>query len=278
LFIRPCRRRARIEPQKRASIVSDTQNDLRRFRTRVPASLKQRHYQICASKLSFCAELTTWPNLVALASVAFAPAFGRGSAGRIAIHSNRQWVTRTERLMPVERDGGAMEQRHKPYRNNVGVALFNREGLVFAGRSRSDGPEIVLSGYEWQMPQGGIDENENIVEAARRELFEETNIQSIELLSVSAQAWTYDFPPYAGPPHHLCAFRGQSQRWIAFRFVGKEDEIDVLTPKGGQPAEFSAWCWLPLADLVERVVPFKRPVYERVAFAFAHLASVRAGR
>jgi putative (di)nucleoside polyphosphate hydrolase len=99
----------------------------------------------------------------------------------------------------------------RPYRPNVGIALFNQAGKVFAGHGRSAGPEVLPAGHEWQMPQGGIDGNEDIVEAARRELFEETNVRSVALLQVSAEAWCYDFPPYAGPPHWLCAFRGQQQ-------------------------------------------------------------------
>jgi len=164
-----------------------------------------------------------------------------------------------------------MSPSELPYRPNVGVALFNRAGLVFAGKSRSAGPEVVLHGHEWQMPQGGIDAEEDLLAAARRELFEETNVRSVQLLAVSEEAWTYDFPPYVGPLHHLCAFRGQHQRWVAFRFIGEEDEINVLAPNGA-PAEFSAWNWFKLAELVAQVVPFKRPVYERVARTFAPFA------
>jgi len=159
-----------------------------------------------------------------------------------------------------------------PYRPNVGIALFNRAGRVLAGRARSAGPEVVLAGHEWQMPQGGIDCNEALVEAAKRELFEETNVRSVELLKVSAAAWRYDFPPYDGPPHWLCAFRGQAQRWVAFRFLGSDDEIDVLAPGGGQPSEFSAWDWHGLAELAGQVVPYKRAVYRAVLEAFGDLA------
>jgi putative (di)nucleoside polyphosphate hydrolase len=162
-----------------------------------------------------------------------------------------------------------MASSQLPYRRNVGVALFNRTGLVFAGRSRSAGPEIVVTGHEWQMPQGGIDAEEDVLAAARRELFEETNVRSVQLLAVCEEVWTYDFPPYAGPPHPLCAFRGQEQRWVAFRFIGDVDEINVQAPNGGAAAEFSAWKWFPLGELVAQVVPFKRAVYERVAQTFA---------
>jgi putative (di)nucleoside polyphosphate hydrolase len=155
-----------------------------------------------------------------------------------------------------------------PYRRNVGVALFNRSGLVWAGRSRNAGPEIVWPGFDWQMPQGGIAGRENVIVAAQRELFEETNVLSVELLAVSTHSWAYDFPPYAGPPHYLCAFRGQLQQWVAFRFVGDDSEIDIGKPNGDQPPEFSAWVWLPLAELIDRVVPYKRRVYEQVAQVF----------
>ena len=160
-----------------------------------------------------------------------------------------------------------------PYRPNVGIALFNAQGLVFAGRSHSAGPEIVLPGFEWQMPQGGIDPDEDIVAAARRELEEETGITDATFLAVTEEWWGYDFPPYAGPPHKLTAFRGQRQRWVAFRFSGSENGIDIGKPNGEEPPEFSEWRWSPLAAMPGLVVPFKRPVYEKVTQAFAGFAT-----
>jgi putative (di)nucleoside polyphosphate hydrolase len=161
-----------------------------------------------------------------------------------------------------------------PYRPNVGIALFNAQGQVFAGRSHSAGPEIVEPGFDWQMPQGGIDPEEDIVAAARRELEEETGVAGAAFLAVTAEWWSYDFPPYAGPPHKLTAFRGQRQRWVAFRFAGSDGEIDIGKPNGDEPPEFDEWRWRPLAAMPGLVVPFKRPVYEKVARAFAGFATM----
>lgn len=158
----------------------------------------------------------------------------------------------------------------RPYRPNIGIALFNPDGLVFMGRATGSGPEIVLPGFDWQMPQGGIDKGEELERAARRELFEETGVRSADLLMITDEWWAYDFPPYDGPQHRLSPFRGQQQRWAAFRFTGDEDEIDIakLSPGGDSIPEFLDWRWMPLADAPALVVPFKRTVYERVAEAF----------
>ena len=145
----------------------------------------------------------------------------------------------------------------KLYRPNVGIALFNAEGRVLIGRRfRDDGPEIILPGLEWQMPQGGVDEGEDLREAALRELWEETSVQSADYLGESD--WhVYEFPPYEGPPHRLAKFRGQRQKWFALRFTGNEAEIDPLTPRNGQPAEFDAWRWERLDRVADLVVPFR---------------------
>lgn len=160
----------------------------------------------------------------------------------------------------------------KPYRPNVGIALFNLHGhVLIARRFKDDGPEIIMPGLEWQMPQGGIDEREDPRRAAARELYEETGVRSADYLGETG--WmTYDFPPYDGPPHRLSVFRGQRQKWFAMRFTGAETEIDLTTPRNDQPPEFNAWRWERIDRLAGAVVPFRREVYRTVAREFAKFA------
>jgi putative (di)nucleoside polyphosphate hydrolase len=162
----------------------------------------------------------------------------------------------------------------KPYRPNVGIALFNPRGEVLIGRRfRDDGPEIILPGLEWQMPQGGIDAQENPRDAVMRELWEETGVKSAEYLDETD--WlTYEFPPYDGPdPHRFMKFRGQRQKWFAWRFTGSEQDIDPLTSRNGQPPEFDQWRWERLDRVADLVVPFRRDVYRAVALQFARCAA-----
>ena len=161
----------------------------------------------------------------------------------------------------------------KPYRPNVGIALFNAAGRVFiARRFKDDGPEIILPGLEWQMPQGGIDADEDPRPAAVRELYEETGVTSAKYLGETPDWMTYDFPPYDGPPHRLAVFRGQRQKWFAFRFTGDEREIVVTDWRNGQEPEFDAWRWEELDNVAALVVPFRREIYATVAREFARFA------
>ena len=158
------------------------------------------------------------------------------------------------------------------YRPCVGVALANRDGLAFIGhRKRKRGNE-VLDERAWQMPQGGIDDGEEPLKAARRELWEETNIRSIELIAEMPEWLRYDLPVGARS-RWSGRYRGQTQKWFLFRFVGRDKEIDVRNPAGGaHDAEFDDWRWERFERLPELVVPFKREVYETVAATFAPLA------
>jgi len=158
-----------------------------------------------------------------------------------------------------------------PYRPAVGVALFNRAGLVFVGR-RLDGPGQVDLIHFWQLPQGGIDSGEEPWPAALRELREETNIRTVERIGEIAEWLTYDIPRDLVGEAWNGKYRGQKQKWFAMRFLGAEDEIDVADPDGTHEPEFSDWRWEPLQNVPNLIVPFKRAVYERVAAEFAGLA------
>jgi putative (di)nucleoside polyphosphate hydrolase len=168
-----------------------------------------------------------------------------------------------------------------PYRDCVGIAVFNRDGQVLAGRRIAAGdPEHSSElGSPWQMPQGGIDPGESPLEAARRELFEETSIQSIQPLEEIREWIAYDLPDDALGIALKGKYRGQRQRWLAFLFTGDDTEIDVWHPGGGKhPAEFDAWRWEHLERLPDLVVPFKRAAYEQVVAGFSDLPGrVRGG-
>ena len=155
-----------------------------------------------------------------------------------------------------------------PYRPCVGMAVLNRQGRVLIGR-RTDGPEQVDQVHVWQMPQGGIDEGEDPYPAALRELYEETNIRSVEQLGEIAEWLDYDLPRELVGRAWKGRYRGQKQKWFAFRFAGDEREIDILHPAGGHEPEFVEWRWEPMANLPSLVVPFKRTVYERVVREFS---------
>ncbi|GIL00495.1 MAG: RNA pyrophosphohydrolase [Alphaproteobacteria bacterium] len=160
-----------------------------------------------------------------------------------------------------------------PYRPCVGVMVLNRDGRVWVGR-RKVGPGDELSGSAqlWQMPQGGIDLGERAEPAARRELWEETGIRSVSLLAETAGWIRYDLPDHLVGVALKGRYRGQEQKWFAYRFEGEESEIAINPPPGGHEAEFEAWAWKPMAALPQLIVPFKRRVYEEVVAAFRHLA------
>ncbi len=161
-----------------------------------------------------------------------------------------------------------------PYRSCVGVMLLNRAGRVFIGRRRSEhNPQDNAAAYAWQMPQGGIDPGEEPYQAALRELYEETSVRSVVPLAEAPEWYSYDLPSVVAGRAWRGRYRGQTQRWFAFRFEGSEDEINVQQPGGGRhKPEFDEWRWEAMERLPELIIPFKRPVYENVVAAFSELA------
>jgi putative (di)nucleoside polyphosphate hydrolase len=160
-----------------------------------------------------------------------------------------------------------------PYRPCVGIMVLNRAGLVWAGHRIAE-PDGEMGGTDrlWQMPQGGIDKGEDPLPAALRELYEETGMRSVSLLA-EAPGWiNYDLPADKLGIAFKGKYRGQTQKWFAFRFEGEESEIAINPPPGGHEAEFDRWAWRPMAELPELIVPFKRKVYDEVVAAFGHLA------
>lgn len=159
------------------------------------------------------------------------------------------------------------------YRPCVGLALFNPEGLVLLGRRANRRQrEHVAPGHEWQMPQGGIDPGEQPLQAAYRELREETNVVSASLLAEAPDWLSYDLPLEIGRESWRGKYRGQVQKWFAFRFEGEESEIDIANPAGTHKAEFDAWRWARLEETPDLIIPFKREVYREVARLFASFA------
>lgn len=151
------------------------------------------------------------------------------------------------------------------YRPNVGVVVFNAEGRVWLGR-RIGTPDP----WNWQFPQGGVDEGEDLEVAARRELSEETGLRSVDLLGRTEGWIVYDFPPEVlNGAMKKRGNIGQKQVWFAFRFAGTDDEVD-LQAHGEQ--EFDAWRWADLAEAPGLIVPFKRAVYDQVCTEFGRFA------
>jgi putative (di)nucleoside polyphosphate hydrolase len=149
--------------------------------------------------------------------------------------------------------------------------VINKDGFVLVGR-RADMPgEPEGDGQWWQMPQGGIDASEEPRRAALRELYEETGIRSVAVIGETRDWLIYDLPPALVGVAWGGRFRGQRQKWFAVRFHGMDEEVDI-GPKDGHPAEFEAWRWSPVEDLVKMIVPFKRDVYAAVVNELGGLA------
>ena len=157
-----------------------------------------------------------------------------------------------------------VEPQFSLYRPNVGVVLINRQGLVWLGRrAGTQGP------YNWQFPQGGVDKGEDLFDAARRELAEETGVVSTDLLGRTADWIAYDFPAGFTGSKIAKGWKGQRQVWFALRFTGEDAEVDLAAHL---PQEFDDWRWADIDEAPGLVVPFKREAYATVVRAFRPLA------
>jgi len=151
-----------------------------------------------------------------------------------------------------------------PYRPGVGVMLINKAGRVFVAQ------RIDMPGAAWQMPQGGIDEGEEPRAAAFRELEEETGTAKAQIIGETRGWLNYDLPAeILSEISWGRRYRGQTQKWFAMRFTGKDKDIDIEAHKH---PEFSAWKWAPVGSLTRLIVPFKRDLYKQVLAELGHLA------
>ena len=142
-----------------------------------------------------------------------------------------------------------------PLRIGVGIALLNDSNEVFVGK-RIDNPEDF-----WQMPQGGVDKNENFLDAAKRELEEETGIKNVKLIK-EIEGWIiYDLPKNLLGKIWKGKYRGQKQKWFIMKFLGNKNEININTKK----PEFLSWKWIKPSKLPEVAVNFKINIYKKIS-------------
>ena len=146
------------------------------------------------------------------------------------------------------------DYKELPLRIGVGIVLLNKKNKVFVGK-RIDNPENF-----WQMPQGGVDQNENLLQAAKRELEEETGIKSVELVKELKQWLQYDLPKNLLGKIWGGKYRGQNQKWFIMNFIGKDDEINIKTKN----PEFLDWKWIKIAELPKIAVNFKIELYKKI--------------
>ena len=141
-----------------------------------------------------------------------------------------------------------------PLRSGVGIVVLNKQNKVFVAK-RIDNPKNF-----WQMPQGGVDEGENFLNAAYRELEEETSIKKVELIQELEGTITYELPDRLLGIIWKGKYRGQKQKWFLMRFNGEDNEINIKTKN----PEFLDWKWIEIDQLTEVAVDFKLHVYKEV--------------
>ena len=146
-------------------------------------------------------------------------------------------------------------KKELPLRLGVGIVLLNHKNKVFVGK-RIDNPA-----NSWQMPQGGIIKNEDFLQAAKRELEEETSIKTVKVIKELNEWLTYDLPKNLLGKIWKGKYRGQKQKWFIMKFLGKNDEINIRTKK----PEFLDWKWIQPSDLPRVAVDFKVNIYKKMA-------------
>ncbi|MFK7902462.1 MAG: RNA pyrophosphohydrolase [Nitratireductor sp.] len=161
-----------------------------------------------------------------------------------------------------------------PYRKCAGIVLINKENKIWIGhRITPKGGELSLTDKRWQMPQGGIDKGEDALDAAKRELWEETGVTNATFLERSSDWIKYDLPDELLGTALKGKYRGQKMAWFAFKYEGDESDMNISNPPDGAPVEFDAWRWEELHELPNLIVPFKKKLYEQVVDTFAHLVT-----
>ena len=153
--------------------------------------------------------------------------------------------------------------RNLPLRNGVGIFLINKHNKVFVAK-RIDNPKNF-----WQMPQGGVDEGEDLLTAAYRELKEETSISNVKLIKEIDSTLTYELPDNLLGIIWKGKYKGQIQKWFIMKFNGKDDEINIKTKN----PEFLEWKWIDIDSITDHVVDFKKEVYNKLKIEIKKIIS-----
>ena len=151
--------------------------------------------------------------------------------------------------------------QHLPYRRSVGIMLLNKHKCIFVGK------RLDTKTDEWQMPQGGIENDESIIEAGRRELYEETNITDVKILAQTSHWLYYDVPDFFLGKLWEGKYRGQKQKWLLALFNGDDSVINISK----LAAEFQEWKWIEVNKLHEVAVSYKKNLYSTILEEFRHV-------
>jgi len=154
-------------------------------------------------------------------------------------------------------------EKNLPYRPCVGMMLLNSKGKVFVAK------RIDMTAEAWQMPQGGIDEGEDVKNAALRELKEEIGTDNVTIIDECENWLSYDLPDHLIGKVWKGRYRGQKMKWFVMRFIGDDNEINIET----KHPEFSEWKWINMDNLADYIVPFKKEIYSTLVEKYSYLTS-----